>query len=77
VGGFHAVNISLQMKHRELEANLERQQARIAIETGGEIEPRLGTVLPGDPALLRGIPVVGVAGGFGGAIPGTRPDSAR
>ena len=29
--------------------------------------------LPGDPWKLRGIPVVGVHGGVGGAIPGTRP----
>ena len=27
----------------------------------------------GDPVKLRGIPAVGVKGGLGGAIPGTRP----
>jgi hypothetical protein len=29
----------------------------------------------GDPWALRGIPVVGVKGGVGGAIPGTKPES--
>lgn len=28
---------------------------------------------PGDPAQLRGLPVVGVYGGLGGAIRGSRP----
>lgn len=34
-------------------------------------DPRSAT--PGDAQLLRGIPVVGVRGGPGGAIPGTKP----
>jgi hypothetical protein len=71
------VNISLQLKHHQTDVEFERQQARIALEVGDDITPRVGTVLPGDPALLRGIPMVGVAGGFGGAIVGTRPDSVR
>lgn len=33
--------------------------------------------LPGDPNKLRGIPVVGVYGGVGGHIPGSRPDVIR
>lgn len=71
------MNISLQMKHHQQAVDLERQQARIALEVGDDIEPRVGTVLPGDPFLLRGIPLVGVHGGLGGAIAGTRPDSMR
>lgn len=71
------VNISLQMKHRQQEIDSERAQARIALEVGEPIEQRPGMVLPGDPGLLRGIPIVGVHGGFGGAIAGSRPDTIR
>jgi hypothetical protein len=68
------MNISLQLKHHQLAVDLERQQARIALESGEEIEQRPGMVLPGDAAKLRGIPVCGVKGGFGGAVIGSRPD---
>lgn len=51
--------------------------ARIALETGNSLPtPTTTTSLPGDTAALRGIPVVGVRGGRGGAIPGTRPTDA-
>jgi hypothetical protein len=34
----------------------------------------IGRVTPGDAARLRGIPVVGVPGGYGGHIRGTNPN---
>jgi hypothetical protein len=54
---------------------LERQVVRIALEVGADLPDRDHPVgaLPGDPWLLRGIPAVGVRGGVGGAITGTRP----
>ncbi len=59
-----------------IDAQLARnvEQARAAQR---DITPD-GRRAAGDEAALRGIPVVGVRGGKGGAIPGTRPgDSAR
>lgn len=55
----------------ELDATLHRnvEQARSAQR---DITPD-GRRAAGDEAALRGIPVVGVRGGKGGAIPGTRP----
>lgn len=51
--------------------------AQIALETGNTLPtPTTTTSLPGDTDALRGIPVVGVHGGRGGAIPGTRPTDA-
>ncbi|MDQ3672700.1 MAG: hypothetical protein M3364_09750 [Actinomycetota bacterium] len=32
---------------------------------------------PGDPHKLRGIPVVGVRGGLGGAVSGSRPGVSK
>lgn len=50
----------------------EQHIARISLATDAPIQPA-GHRTPGDPWKLRGIPVVGVHGGIGGAIPGTRP----
>ena len=36
-------------------------------------KPKSALTKPGDPAQLRGIPVVGGRGSFGGAIKGTQP----
>lgn len=49
--------------------------ARIMIETGEPlpIPDSSQAFIPGDPEALRGLPAVGVRGGFGGAIAGTRP----
>ena len=50
----------------------------IARDVGGDSLQKPGTV-PGDPAALRGLPMIGVRGGHGGAIKGTQPaaDVAR
>jgi hypothetical protein len=44
--------------------------------TGGGVavgERVYGRASPGDAAALRGLPMIGVAGGYGGAIRGTQP----
>lgn len=61
-------------------ARLEQQQAqllaRIAREEQWDLEAKreawFGSPV-GDEAKLLGVPVVGVRGGYGGAIRGTRP----
>jgi len=50
---------------------------RIKADFDAEPEQFVTMRLPGDPNKLRGIPVVGVYGGAGGHIPGTRPDAVR
>ena len=63
----------------------EHQLARIAAEYNSDEDPALAqacnhiaTYGLGDAAQLRGIPAVGVKGGWGGAIRGTRPgDTSR
>lgn len=61
-------------RRSELDQQQAKTMARIALETGATVTIHTrSSHVPGDPALLRGIPVVGVPGGFGGAIPGTRP----
>lgn len=50
---------------------------QIRAEVDAQPEQFVEMRLPGDPNKLRGIPVVGVYGGAGGHIPGTRPDSIR
>lgn len=47
---------------------------RIKAEADAQPEQLATMRLPGDAFKLRGIPVVGVYGGVGGHIPGTRPD---
>lgn len=57
---------------------LSRKLARIMLETGASLPVRAnGKRAAGDPAALRGLPAVGVRGGYGGAIAGTRPDTQR
>jgi len=53
----------------------EAQMVDIAMKAGADVPDRTPAVgaAPGDPWLLRGIPVVGVHGGVGGAQRGTRP----
>jgi hypothetical protein len=66
---------SLALRHHEENVRNAKLLARLALETGSvpmhPNDPR--GALPGDPAALRGLPVVGVRGGYGGAIRGTRP----
>lgn len=50
---------------------------RAHVEVVAQPEAFVTMRLPGDPNKLRGIPVVGVLGGAGGHIPGTRPDAVR
>jgi hypothetical protein len=73
----------LILKHALERQHSAQVQARIARETG-TTEPHPNNAqhgLPGDPWRLRGIPIVGVHGGIGGAIngsrPGTRLDNVR
>lgn len=62
---------ALRRRHEDREF-VEMAQ-RIAKETNIETTVVLAARPAGDPAELRGIPAVGVRGGFGGAIRGTRP----
>lgn len=55
-----------------------RRVAADMIETGRPIPKRAPKQRdPGDAHKLRGIPVVGVPGGLGGAIPDTSPGRSR
>lgn len=64
---------------REQDAEDARKLARILLETGASLPapPTSTARAPGDPHKLRGLPAVGVRGGLGGAIAGTRPGSSR
>lgn len=61
-------------RHREA-VYIDKVLAKISRETGQALPapPKTSRRKPGDPRTLRGIPVVGVPGGFGGAIKDTRP----
>lgn len=51
-----------------------RKLARILLETGERLPVSADARrAAGDPHALRGIPAVGIKGGIGGAIAGTRP----
>lgn len=60
-------------RRRELDAQAEQAVAKAVREANADAPPHPNRALPGDPWRLRGIPVVGVRGGLGGAIMGTRP----
>jgi hypothetical protein len=72
--------LSLIAKHAELDAHNAKLLAQFAREVGFEEpgqEPRTirrELTKPGDPRVLRAIPVI--ARGIGGTIPGTQPHSA-
>jgi hypothetical protein len=58
------------------ERNAADAQTRAELATTGNAAPHPNGRRPaGDPVALRGIPVVGVPGGIGGASPGTKPGS--
>jgi hypothetical protein len=60
------------------EAEDAKKLARILLETGEPLPVRVSkSALPGDAHALRGLPAVGVRGGLGGAIAGTRPGVSR
>lgn len=61
-----------RLQRQAMQTEHDRRVARALLEA----EPRRGGTAsgnPGDPALWRGIPMVGAPGGLGGAILGTRP----
>jgi len=66
---------SLARRHAQEAQRVARARAKIALEVGTvDAHPNEArSKFPGDPAALRGLPVVGVRGGFGGAIRGSRP----
>jgi hypothetical protein len=47
------------------------EPAKITVVDERETSAKAG----GDPAALRGLPAIGVRGGFGGAMRGTKPGS--
>jgi hypothetical protein len=64
-------------RQRQLATDLDKRQARIALETGQPLPPPSSssrkTPAGGDARQLRGIPAL--ARGVSGAINGTRPDA--
>jgi hypothetical protein len=76
--GDNPLNRFLQIQ--ALENQLLKQLTELARETGNDLtlltEKKYRASKSGDPRTLRGIPVVGVAGGMGGVIPGTNPLAA-
>lgn len=67
----------LILRHAQEAVRAARAQARIALDVG-TVDPHPNDArmaLPGDPWRLRGIPVIGVHGGAGGEIRGSRPDA--
>ena len=62
----------------ELAQAQARQVGKLALDTDSSLPAETTRPKaygkPGDPAALRGIPVVGVIGGLGGDIRRTRPD---
>jgi len=64
---------SLMLRHREENVRNARLLAKLALETGEAPMRTSAAALPGDRDALRGVPVVGVHGGRGGAIRGSRP----
>lgn len=65
--------IASWLRRRQLDTLAEQAIARAVRDAGAEAPPHPNRHLPGDAAKLRGIPVVGVRGGLGGHIRGTRP----
>jgi hypothetical protein len=66
---------TLLLRHHQERVHAAQVMAKIALEVGGvERHPNDERgALPGDPARLRGLPMIGVRGGYPGAIRGTRP----
>ena len=62
--------LAQRLRGAELQAQMQRAVERALGESVGASVPIVATT-GGDPALLRGIPVVGAVGG---AMRGTRPD---
>lgn len=60
-----------RLRRQDNDAALSRKVERIIADV--ELNAVSGATAGGDPAALRGLPVAGVRGGFGGAIRGTKP----
>lgn len=58
-----------RFRRRQLDAE-DKAKVEKAIQESIDVEAQPKASLPGDTRKLRGIPIQG----FGGAIPGTRPD---
>lgn len=63
------------LRRSTLNAQHEQAIAKAVREAKADAPPHPNTHVPGDARALRGIPVVGVHGGIGGAIQGSRPDN--
>jgi hypothetical protein len=63
--------LSLWAKRRRLQADSERQLARIALEVGQDVPQQPSSTAAGDPRRLRGIPAL--ARGVGGTLAGSDP----
>lgn len=62
----------LHIRHIAERAMSEKIQRKLAAQLYTD-QPAPRARAAGDPHALRGIPVVGVKGGVGGAIPGSKP----
>jgi hypothetical protein len=71
----YELRLDRALRGRDEAAKLERQLARILLETG-EAAPAtvFCATLAGDSSRLRGLPAIGR--GVGGVIPGTQPERA-
>ena len=74
-GNDHRLRLAFRsLDYHETQARIVRRAVEEA-SPGEELKP--SALLPGDARRLRGIPCVGVLGGMGGAILGSRPGSGR
>lgn len=67
-------NLFLWLDRKRSDAEHQRKVAKVLLDVGADMPESTSTAsAPGDNRRLRGVPVVGVKGGMGGAIAGTRP----
>jgi hypothetical protein len=67
----------LLARYRQLDLDAQAAtKVRAAVEAGEDDPGPNPRARANDPNRLRGIPVVGVKGGRGGAIPGSQPGAA-
>lgn len=68
-------SITLALRHHAENVRNAKMLAQLALEAGPDVEMRATAKLPGDVDALRGVPLVGVRNGRGGALRGSRPGS--